>query len=214
MSPDVRDIGLARAVILLALIGLGIHLIRCAHDTLTPSTIEMTASDSRRLYEVVWRDRLLGAAVCPGPENLSGILARLDCPTHRVRGNSLQMIPPNRVIRIASDGSVSFWERIHGGRLLCAGIPINANTASERDLTAIPGIGPWLAERIVDHRRRNGPFTRVDQITEVRGIKLKRLAAVKRFLTVRPPERAQSASIRRTPSQSPLSSIWNHTRAN
>ena len=50
-----------------------------------------------------------------------------------------------------------------GGR-----IDLNAATAAELD--ALPGIGPVLAQRIVDHRSRNGPFRSVDQLDDVPGI--------------------------------------------
>jgi competence protein ComEA len=50
-----------------------------------------------------------------------------------------------------------------GGR-----VDLNAATAS--DLDALPGIGPVLAQRIVDHRTSHGPFRSVDQLDDVPGI--------------------------------------------
>jgi competence protein ComEA len=38
------------------------------------------------------------------------------------------------------------------------------------ELDALPGIGPVLAQRIVDHRTAQGPFTSVEQLDDVPGI--------------------------------------------
>src|SRR5713101_9936925 len=48
--------------------------------------------------------------------------------------------------------------------------PVNINTASAGELEALPGIGKVLAERIVAHRQRYGPFRRADHLMMVQGI--------------------------------------------
>jgi competence protein ComEA len=50
------------------------------------------------------------------------------------------------------------------------GAPVNLNAATAADLDALPGIGPVLAQRIVDYRLQQGPFTSVDQLDDVPGI--------------------------------------------
>lgn len=47
-------------------------------------------------------------------------------------------------------------------------VPVNTAPASE--LQKLPGIGPKLAEAIIDYRTRSGPFVRVEQLLEVKGI--------------------------------------------
>lgn len=47
---------------------------------------------------------------------------------------------------------------------------IDLNMADAAELTLLPDIGPTLAQRIVDHRRQHGPFTAIEQITDVAGI--------------------------------------------
>ncbi|MGI5502070.1 helix-hairpin-helix domain-containing protein [Lentzea sp. CA-135723] len=53
---------------------------------------------------------------------------------------------------------------------------LNLNTATTTELDALPGIGPVMAQRIVDHRTRKGPFTAVDQLRDVEGIGESKLA--------------------------------------
>ncbi len=48
--------------------------------------------------------------------------------------------------------------------------PVDINSASAAELDGLPGIGPVLAQRIVDHRTEHGPFTAVQDLAEVQGI--------------------------------------------
>ena len=48
--------------------------------------------------------------------------------------------------------------------------PINLNTADAAELEELPGVGPAIAQRILEHREKNGPFTSVDGLLEVSGI--------------------------------------------
>lgn len=48
--------------------------------------------------------------------------------------------------------------------------PVDVNTATLAELDTLPGVGPVLAQRIVDWRTQNGRFTSVDELGEVSGI--------------------------------------------
>jgi competence protein ComEA len=61
---------------------------------------------------------------------------------------------------------------------------ININTASAKELEALPGIGKGLAERIVEHRQRYGPFRRPGELIMVRGISEHRFLAMRDQITV------------------------------
>jgi competence protein ComEA len=63
-------------------------------------------------------------------------------------------------------------------------IPISLNEASRKELDAIPEIGPVLARRIVDHRSRYGPFTTVDELTNVPGLGEIRLSRIRPFVKI------------------------------
>lgn len=47
---------------------------------------------------------------------------------------------------------------------------LNINTASAAQLTQLKGIGDMKAQAIVEWRKNQGPFTSVDQLTEIKGI--------------------------------------------
>jgi len=61
---------------------------------------------------------------------------------------------------------------------------IDINTASANELEALPGIGKGLAERIVEHRDKFGPFRRPEHLIIVRGISDKRFRALRDLITV------------------------------
>ena len=48
--------------------------------------------------------------------------------------------------------------------------PLNINTATAAQLETLDGIGPVLAQRIVEYREANGPFASVDGLLEVKGL--------------------------------------------
>lgn len=62
--------------------------------------------------------------------------------------------------------------------------PVNINTADADTLTALPGIGRVLAERIVAYRRQSGPFRVIEEITKVEGIGEKKAEAILELITV------------------------------
>ncbi len=62
---------------------------------------------------------------------------------------------------------------------------ININRATLDDLILLPGVGPALAQRILDYRKENGTFSAVDELDEVRGIGPKNLEQIRPWATVR-----------------------------
>ncbi len=47
---------------------------------------------------------------------------------------------------------------------------VNINTASESELTALPGVGPAKAKAIVEYRKQHGSFKTLDELKNVKGI--------------------------------------------
>jgi comEA protein len=61
---------------------------------------------------------------------------------------------------------------------------ININSASNKELENLPGIGPVLANRIVKLRESKGKFKKMDELLEVKGIGLKKLEAIKKWVII------------------------------
>jgi competence protein ComEA len=64
------------------------------------------------------------------------------------------------------------------------GDPVDLNTADASALETLPGIGPSIAQRILDHRELNGPFAGVDDLLEVSGIGPATLEKIRPLATV------------------------------
>ena len=57
--------------------------------------------------------------------------------------------------------------------------PININRATAHQLDALDGIGPVIAQRIVDYRKINGSFLSIDDLQKVSGIGAAKFAQIK-----------------------------------
>ncbi len=64
---------------------------------------------------------------------------------------------------------------------------INLNKAGISLLSQIPGIGPKLAQRIIDYRSQHGAFNHLDELRKVHGIGPAKLARIRQYATVFPP---------------------------
>lgn len=60
---------------------------------------------------------------------------------------------------------------------------VNINTASKGELETLPGVGPTLAQRIIDYRENEGPFSASADIKEVSGIGEKKYQELEALIT-------------------------------
>ena len=61
---------------------------------------------------------------------------------------------------------------------------VNINTAPVKQLVKLPRIGEKIAQRIVDFRKKNGKFKRVEELMKVKGIGEKLFSKLKKQITV------------------------------
>ena|SRR6185369_3318122 len=64
------------------------------------------------------------------------------------------------------------------------GSTININAADATQLAFLPRIGPSVAQRIVDYRKKNGPFKTTDDLMLVQGIGEKMYEVIKPYISV------------------------------
>ena len=72
---------------------------------------------------------------------------------------------------------------------------LSLNRAAVSDLMRLPGIGPVIARRIVEHRGRHGAFSRIEDLRAISGIGQAKLAKIRPYLVLgegRPSEEVEA----------------------
>jgi competence protein ComEA len=62
--------------------------------------------------------------------------------------------------------------------------PLNINVASASELEKLPGVGKVIAERIITHREKYGPFRRAEHLMMVHGISESKFRALRSMIVV------------------------------
>src|SRR3954462_13261615 len=62
--------------------------------------------------------------------------------------------------------------------------PINLNTATQAQLESLPGVGAKAAQRILEYRKQNGHFKKIEDLMNVKGFGEKTFLKLKPMLTV------------------------------
>jgi competence protein ComEA len=65
-----------------------------------------------------------------------------------------------------------------------AGDKVNINTANKEELCSLSGVGPVIADRIIERREKVGLFKSVEEIKEIKGIGDKTFQKIKAFIVV------------------------------
>jgi len=127
-------------------------------DLLTPA--------ERRLAVLLFVLSAIGSAARLGEHVSPEVRAWLDGDEEEVSGPPpavLPVAPPPASDPVPGPAPAPVAERMGETRL-------DVNRADRAALVGLPGVGPVLAERILEDRARNGPFRSVEDLRRVRGI--------------------------------------------
>ena len=76
------------------------------------------------------------------------------------------------------------WDMVNAAQSSHFTVKTDLNKADYDQLVAVPGIGPYTAERILKYREASGCFQSLDDLKHVDGIKEKRIQGILPYLTV------------------------------
>jgi competence protein ComEA len=105
----------------------------------------------------------VGSRVADAVEAAGGLLPEADAATI----NQAALVSDGEQIAVGVPGAPPAAPASTSGG---SGGPVDLNTATVAELDALPGIGPVLAQRIVEHRTTVGPFTSAEELDDVPGI--------------------------------------------
>jgi competence protein ComEA len=126
-----------------------------------------------------------GAVNKPGVYTLTGksrVIDAIKAAGDSAPGADLSTINLARVLndgeQIYVDSTVVNSSGVRVSKAVRSG-PININRATARQLDALDGVGPVIAQRIVDYRKINGSFLTIDDLQKVSGIGAAKFAQIK-----------------------------------
>lgn len=94
-------------------------------------------------------------------------------------GSATAVSPSSVALLSDQPSTAAVPKRSHAGLL-------DLNRATEQDFDALPGIGPRLAERIMEYRQSAGAFHSLDELRDVKGIGKKKFERIRLLVTVTP----------------------------
>ena len=125
------------------------------------------AVNSPGVYTLTGKSRVIDAIKAAGDSSPGADLSTINLA--RVLSDGEQIYVDSTVVNSAG---VRVSKAVHTG-------PININRATARQLDALDGVGPVIAQRIVDYRKINGSFLVIEDLQKVSGIGAAKFAQIK-----------------------------------
>ena len=176
-----RNQKIALAIVAAIVLALSVLIVLRGNTQITadPEIIPITIADPEIFVDVT------GAVNRPGVYSLTGrsrVIDAIKAAGDSAPGADLSTINLARVLndgeQIYVDSTVvnSSGQRV--SKKVASG-PININRATLRQLDALDGIGPVIAGRIIEYRKKNGSFLTIDDLQKVSGIGAAKFAQIK-----------------------------------
>ena len=179
---------LRRNLILVAAVALGFVLgvaaLRIYDDSSKPEIVIRDAAQARTIsvqvggavvspgvYRLDPDARLADAIQAAGGASADADLAQLNLARRMTDGEDVE-IP----VVLPTPGPGTVVSAVDAGL-------IDINTASAEELDSLPGIGPALADAIIEYRSDNGPFGSVDELARVPGISARMVDNMRDLIT-------------------------------
>jgi competence protein ComEA len=144
-----------------------------------PEIVPITISEPEIFVDVT------GAVNNPGVYSLTGrsrVIDAIKAAGDSAPGADLSTINLARVLndgeQIYVDATVVTSSGQRVSKKVASG-PININRATLRQLDSLDGIGPVIAGRIIEYRKKNGSFLTIDDLQKVSGIGAAKFAQIK-----------------------------------
>ncbi len=147
------------------------------------------------LYELEPASRVQDAIEAAGGASGNADLETINLAEKLQDGQQVYIAPKGRVpppvVSVVRGGEPPSGTRASGSKGGSAGVQkykkpgdgtVSINSASADELQHLVGVGPAMAQRIIDYRKEHGAFKSVDELEEVKGIGPKTLAKMKPFV--------------------------------
>ena len=131
------------------------------------------------VYELPLGSRVEDALAAAGGLTLKADQTKINRAALLTDGEQIS-IPSKLATRVIGDSTIGIGSTQTPSEL------VNINTADLTALDSLPGIGPALAQRIIDYRDANGPFQSIEEIMNVSGIGQSIFDNIQSLITVGP----------------------------
>jgi len=146
------------------------------------STAPATATTAEIVVDVGGRVRHPGLVTLPTGSRVADAIAAAGGPLRPAdlaRINLAARVSDGQLLLIGVPGASAESSGASGG-----GGPVDLNSATVDQLDALPGVGPVLAQRIVDWRQAHGGFRTIDDLQQVPGIGPRKFSDLKALVAV------------------------------